>query len=194
MKPHTDEVNLLLEPRQVAELRQLLQPVTDGLGLDLVLVEFVQDLGRWVLRLYIDRPLQAPAGGGSGTEADEQPDATAPAASTPTQGGVNVRDCRAVSLEVSALLDVHDPISARYTLEVSSPGLDRPLARPSDFARFAGRTVHLRSAELVDGRRSFRGRLGGLSGADVVVHDLDTETIWRVPYASVKRARLEYEP
>ena len=80
---------------------------------------------------------------------------------------MNVDDCAAISRAVSALLDVEDPVSSSYTLEVSSPGLDRPLVRLQHFERFAGYEARIETAMAIDGRKRFRGRLGGIEGDNV---------------------------
>ena len=113
-------------PRESAELRKLLEPAVSALGFELVGVEFVSGR-RGLLRLYID-----------------------------SEDGVTIDDCQAVSHQVSGLLDVEDPIQGQYSLEVSSPGLDRPLFRAADFERFAGHEVSLRLVAPVEGRRKFR--------------------------------------
>ena len=79
-------------------------------------------------------------------------------------GSMTVEDCADVSRQLSPLLDAHDPIAGQYTLEISSPGIDRPLARPSDFMAWAGHAAKIETRELVDGRRRFRGVLKGLEG------------------------------
>jgi len=82
-------------------------------------------------------------------------------------GTMTVEDCADVSRQLSPLLDAHDPIAGQYTLEISSPGIDRPLARPSDFVAWAGHEARVETKELVGGRRRFRGILRGLAGNDV---------------------------
>jgi ribosome maturation factor RimP len=82
-------------------------------------------------------------------------------------GTMTVEDCADISRQLSPLLDAHDPIAGQYTLEISSPGIDRPLARPSDFVAWAGHEVRVETKELVGGRRRFRGVLRGLVGNDV---------------------------
>ena len=82
-------------------------------------------------------------------------------------GTMTVEDCADVSRQLSPLLDAHDPIAGHYTLEISSPGIDRPLARASDFMAWAGHEARIETKELVDGRRRFRGTLKGLAGDDV---------------------------
>lgn len=89
---------------------------------------------------------------------------------------MNVDDCADISRAVSAVLDVEDPISDAYTLEVSSPGLDRPLVRLKDFDRFAGFEAKLETKTVIDGRRRFRGRVTGTDGNDVVI-DVDGERV-----------------
>lgn len=101
---------------------------------------------------------------------------------------MTVEDCADISRSVSALLDVEDPIAGAYTLEVSSPGLDRPLTRLKDFERFAGFTAKLETRLAVDGRKRFKGTLKGLEGEDVL---LDTEVgPARVAFDNVLRAKL----
>jgi ribosome maturation factor RimP len=83
-------------------------------------------------------------------------------------GGIEVDDCAQISRAVSAVLDVEDPISSEYTLEVSSPGIDRPLTRLKDFERWAGYEARLETTELIDGRRRFRGVLAGVGEGEVL--------------------------
>jgi ribosome maturation factor RimP len=82
-------------------------------------------------------------------------------------GSMTIEDCEAVSREISALLDVHDPIAGAYRLEVSSPGIDRPLVRPSDFEDWAGHEAKIELSQPIDGRKRFRGRLDGFAGGEV---------------------------
>jgi ribosome maturation factor RimP len=84
-------------------------------------------------------------------------------------GIMTVEDCADVSRQLSPLLDAHDPITGHYTLEISSPGIDRPLARPSDFVAWAGHEARVETKELIGGRRRFRGLLKGLVGNDVQI-------------------------
>ncbi|WP_448192089.1 ribosome maturation factor RimP [Azospirillum sp. sgz301742] len=101
---------------------------------------------------------------------------------------MTVEDCADISRSVSALLDVEDPIAGAYTLEVSSPGLDRPLTRLKDFERFAGFTAKLETRLAIDGRKRFKGTLTGIEGDDVL---LDSEIgPTRVPFDNVLRAKL----
>jgi ribosome maturation factor RimP len=101
---------------------------------------------------------------------------------------MTVEDCADISRTVSALLDVADPIASAYTLEVSSPGIDRPLVRREDFARFAGFEAKIELTAPVDGRRRFRGKLLGVEGDDVRVL-VDAAPV-ALPLATVVRAKL----
>jgi ribosome maturation factor RimP len=101
---------------------------------------------------------------------------------------MTVDDCADISRTVSALLDVADPITGAYTLEVSSPGIDRPLVRREDFARFAGFEAKVEMSELVAGRRRFRGKLLGVEGEAVQIL-VEGDTI-ALPLAQVTRAKL----
>jgi ribosome maturation factor RimP len=102
--------------------------------------------------------------------------------------GMTVDDCAEISRALSPLLDVEDPIASAYTLEVSSPGIDRPLVKAADFDRFAGFEARFESARPVEGRRRFRGRLQGLAGDRVRIRCEDAE--FQVPLADVQKARL----
>src|SRR5262245_9635526 len=107
-------------------------------------------------------------------------------------GTMTVEDCADVSRQLSPLLDAHDPISGHYTLEISSPGIDRPLVRASDFVAWAGHEAKVETKVMVGGRRRFRGLLKGLDGADVhleVPPDQGGPEV-RLPVASVLEARL----
>lgn len=103
---------------------------------------------------------------------------------------MDVEACATVARALSAVLDVEDPLPGSYTLEVSSPGIDRPLTRPKDYARWAGHVARLETAEPIEGRRRFKGTLLGLAG-DVVRLRLDDGKEADVPLAVVSRAKLE---
>ena len=101
---------------------------------------------------------------------------------------MTVEDCAEISRAVSAILDVEDPIAGAYVLEVSSPGIDRPLTRPDDFARFAGHEAKLELNVAVDGRKRFRGRLVGLEGESVRIAAEDGECL--LPLPEIRAAKL----
>lgn len=103
---------------------------------------------------------------------------------------MDVEDCATLSRALSAVLDVEDPIPGSYTLEVSSPGIDRPLTRPKDYVRWSGHVARLETAEPIDGRRRFKGTLLGLAD-DLVKLRLDDGKEALVPFASVTKAKLE---
>jgi ribosome maturation factor RimP len=109
------------------------------------------------------------------------------------EGGVTIDDCQRVSEELGTVLDVEDPIEGHYDLEVSSPGLDRPLLEESDYRKFAGRLVRLHTYGPVEGTRDFVGVLVGLEGGVVRVHDQATGRNMEIPYEKVAKARLEVE-
>lgn len=161
-----------MEGKTAAAVRAVVEPSIQELGFDLLFVELGSGAGgRRTLRLFID------------AKAETEEDAEA------GQGGVTVANCASVSREVSALLDVDDPIDGAYVLEVSSPGLDRPLARPKDFERYRGRRVRLRAEAPVDGRRNFAGVLLGMEDGRVVVDG--EEGTFKVPLEALKRANID---
>ncbi len=101
---------------------------------------------------------------------------------------MTVEDCADISRQISAVLDVEDPIRSAYTLEVSSPGLDRPLTRPKDYQRFAGYEARLETRQPIDGRRKFTGKLLGIEGEVVKLKDDAGEV--SLPYAQIHKAKL----
>ena len=139
-----------------AEIAALLAPTVDSLGLELLGVEYLPAPGGALVRLYIDIPLEDAAAEAAG-EGDEPPRT------------VGIEDCEAVSREVSAQLDVEDPISGNYTLEVSSPGLDRPLFTPAQFARYIGQVAKVGLKLPQDGRRRLQGEIVRADDAAVVI-------------------------
>jgi ribosome maturation factor RimP len=141
-------------------LRDLLEPAVTALGCELVGIEYRPSGTHSLLRVYIDKP-----------------------------EGVTVDDCSAVSYQVSGLLDVEDPVPGHYTLEVSSPGLDRPLFQAHDFERFAGHEVKVRMRFPVAGQRNFRGLLQGLQEQQVVIQEQDGKRV-SLPLEQIEQARL----
>lgn len=104
-------------------------------------------------------------------------------------GSMTVEDCERLSREISALLDVADPIRGDYVLEVSSPGIDRPLTRPEDFTRFAGFDARITSVQQIDGRKRFTGKLLGIDGEGVIAIETQ-EGLAHIPFALVDKAKL----
>ena len=103
---------------------------------------------------------------------------------------MTIEDCTSISHHVSALLDVEDPIAGAYSLEVSSPGLDRPLTRPQDYTRFAGYEVTVETQRPVDGRKRFRGKLIGLEGETISMTGEKKDEIFAIPLGEVTKAKL----
>ncbi len=140
---------------------ELVAPCLEGLGYDLVRVRLTGGGGRQTLQIMAERRDRA---------------------------RMTVEDCAGISRVVSALLDVEDPIAGAYTLEVSSPGLDRPLVKPGDYARFEGRYARIETRAPLDGRRRFKGRLLGVDGDSVRMLCGGVE--WEIPFESVLRGKL----
>jgi len=151
------------------EIAALLGPTVTSLGLELLGAEYLPSPGGAMLRLYIDVPADAAGEGG-------EPRA------------VTIEDCEAVSREVSAQLDVEDPISSHYTLEVSSPGIDRPLFGAAQFARFAGESAKVALRLPQDGRRRMQGRIARVEGENITFDVDGNEFVVRAD--SIEKARL----
>ena len=154
----------------VDRVRALAGRVAESFGLEIFDVQFRREAAGMVLRVLIDRP-------GPGATAEES---------------VSVDDCAHVSRDLSAILDVEDVVPGAYTLEVSSPGLDRPLTRADDYRRFAGRRAKLVMREAVDGQTFFKGTLGGVEEGYVLI-DAEDHRTHRVPLGVIARANLEVE-
>jgi ribosome maturation factor RimP len=148
--------------------RRLLEPVLERDGYELVEVEWQREGASWILRLFIDRP-----------------------------EGVGIDDCQSVSRLVETILDVEDFIEPAYSLEVSSPGVDRPLRKPSDFERFAGKRAKvkafgpLESAAGAPARKHWTGVLRGFRHGSVEI-DVDG-TLHRIPLDRIAKANLEHD-
>jgi ribosome maturation factor RimP len=155
-------------PRDVrSRAVEILEPVIAGEGYELVDAEYVMARGRPILRLFIDT---VPPG-------------------TPDRG-VTVEDCSHVSRLVSDLLDVEDVVPGEYTLEVSSPGLFRPLTKPEHFERATGERVKVKTYEKIEGRKTFTGRLEKRDDETVEV-TIDDGTCFRIPTLVIAKANLE---
>ena len=145
--------------RNLTQLWDLLEPVVAGMGYELVDIEYNPSSRHGLLRLYIDH-----------------------------EDGIQLDDCSDVSNQVSALLDVEDPIPGHYNLEVSSPGMDRPLHSIRDYERFTGEIVKIKTAMVIDGRRNYKGRLCGVEGDEISI-ECDGQR-FSLPLASIEKARL----
>lgn len=145
--------------RSVSHLWELFEPVVEGMGYELIEIEYHPNPNYGVLRLYIDK-----------------------------DSGIEVDDCSAVSRQISAILDVEDPVPGKFNLEISSPGLDRPLRRLEDFERFAGEEVKVKTSMAFEGQRNFKGRLNGTDDDLVIIECEDKEV--RLPVTAIDKARL----
>lgn len=142
-------------------LNDLVAPVCAGMGYDIVRMQLQGGNSRKVLQIMAER-------------ADGRP--------------MTVEDCAALSRAISPVLDEHDPIEDDYTLEVSSPGIDRPLVKLNDFDRFKGFEAKLETVALIDGRKRFSGRLQGIDGSDVVLTFNGADI--RIPFDQIAKAKL----
>jgi ribosome maturation factor RimP len=166
--------------KEIAHLWNLIEPCAKGLGFELVELQWGRDEGGWSLCVFIDRPFGP-------DDAPRLPGATAPDELF-RPPGVSHEDCERVSRDLSAALDVADIIPHAYRLEVSSPGIERPLRKQEDFQRFAGQKAKIRTADLVDGRRNFSGILRGAHADEV---DIETDgQSHRVPLDVIVKANL----
>ncbi len=153
------------------KVQQIILPILQDLGVELADLEFKREGRDWFLRIFIDK-----------------------------EGGVTLDDCVAVSHEVGAVLEVEDAIETSYRLEVSSPGLDRPLKKAVDFERFAGRLVKVKTYEKLDPddrghqRKTFVGKLLGLEAGVVRIEQLDKKGgVVELPLDGIAKANLEID-
>lgn len=143
---------------------QLADPLVEGEGMEIVDIEFRHEGSRGgrVLRLYLDK-----------------------------EGGPNVDDLGRVSRQLSELLDAEDTIDGSYTLEVSSPGINRPLKKPAHFARFVGKRIRVRTRDLIDGRRSFLGILGQVVEDSVILTQEGKR--YQIPFSMIEKSNYDHD-
>jgi ribosome maturation factor RimP len=141
---------------------EILEPIVTSQGMELIDVEYKREPRGWVLRIYIDK-----------------------------QGGVSLDDCVSVSNEVGTVLDVEDVLQSPYTLEISSPGLNRVLKKEEDFERFKDKLVRIRTREAIGQRKNFRGRLLGCVNRLVQIEV--GGQVFRITLSNVAKANLEIE-
>lgn len=157
--------NVLAQSEVAGRVREVAERVVADRGYELVDVEVKRGKGGQFVRLYVDK-----------------------------EGGIGLDELESVSHEVGAVLDAEDPIHGSYTLEVSSPGLDRPLKEEKDFRRFLGRLARVTSYEPVEGRRHWTGRLLAVEGGAVSMQlTSEKDAVARIPLAKIASARLEVE-
>jgi ribosome maturation factor RimP len=142
------------------KVEELAGPVLENLGYAIVDTELLTDGGRAVLRIYIDK-----------------------------EGGISVDDCKRVSRAIGDIIDVEELIKSRYSLEISSPGIARPLRKPQDFVRFSGVVIKLKTLSPIDGRSNYKGILEGMDGDDILMRVDDVD--YRIPISKLAKARIE---
>jgi ribosome maturation factor RimP len=145
---------------KLKQLEDILRPVVEGLGYEFWGIEYRSQGYQSLLRVFIDD----------------------------VENGIGVDDCEKVSRQVSGVMDVEDPIQTEYTLEVSSPGMDRPLFRPEQYQAFVGHQVQIRLRMAFEGRRKFQGLIKGVEGDDIVVVVDDHEYL--LPFDSIEKAQI----
>lgn len=148
----------------VEKIQRMLDPILQSMGLVLWALEFQKQGPKWLLRIYIDRE----------------------------PGGVTLNDCETVSRDLSATLDVEDIIPHAYTLEVSSPGLDRALTKPEHYLRFIGSTIKIKTYQPINGEKVFRGKLLGMVENSAAVQS-ETGAVLEVPLSNISKASLEVD-
>ena len=146
--------------QQAEVIRALVEPVVVYAGMELIDVEYGREPSGVILRLTIDKP-----------------------------GGVTIDDCSDISRLAGDLLDAKDSVPGSYNMEVSSPGINRPLKKKDDFERFAGQKVLIKTRELIDGCRNFKGILNGTKDDFIVISS--EKTVFSIPFELVAKARLD---
>jgi ribosome maturation factor RimP len=160
--PSAENKSESVADRVLREAAPLIEDILAHEAMELVDLVYQREPHGWVLRIFIDR-----------------------------QGGVTLNDCSRISHQISDVLDVKEVMRGAYNLEVSSPGLNRPLRKQADFKRFIGSTVRIRTRMPREGRRNFKGRLLGCEGDDVIV--LVEGASRAVPVRDIARAHIEYD-
>lgn len=151
-----------MERETESTVSEIVEPIVASQGMELVAVEYKREARGWVLRIYIDK-----------------------------KGGVSLDDCVLVSNEVGTVLDVEDPFQSAYTLEVSSPGLNRILKKEGDFKRFKERVVRIRTHNAIGKRRNFKGRLLGCTKGLIQI-EVGGQVL-HIPLSNVGKANVEFE-
>lgn len=144
-------------------IKEIVMPVVDSFGLVLDDIEYITHGRRWILRIYIDK-----------------------------EGGVSLDDCEKVSVKLSDMLDAENIVPHAYLLEVSSPGLDRPLKRLQDYIRYTGRLIKLSARIPYNNRTTFAGHIISVKG-DIITIDTENGGSIEIPFSDIAKARLEVE-
>ena len=154
----------------IDRIEKLVQPLLEELGCELVDLEYQREQRGWVLRFFLDK-----------------------------ENGINLDDCAMASREISSLMDVENIISTAYSLEVSSPGIERPLKKSQDFKRFTGQLAKIKTITSIDpdttgkNRKTFVGTLSGFEDEDVLLILKNTTDAVRIPLQQIDKANLHYE-
>ena len=154
----------------IDRIEKLVQPLLEDLGCELVDLEYQREQRGWVLRFFLDK-----------------------------ENGINLDDCAMASREISSLMDVENIISTAYSLEVSSPGIERPLKKSQDFKRFTGQLAKIKTITSIDpdatgkNRKTFVGTLSGFEDEDVLLILKNTTDAVRIPLQQIDKANLHYE-
>ncbi len=154
----------------VEKIEELVQPILDDLKCELVDIEYQREQRGWVLRFFLDK-----------------------------EGGINLDDCAEASREISSLLDVEDIIGTAFNLEVSSPGIERPLKKLADFERFSGELAKIKTLDSIDPdesgrkRKTFVGTLAGVDGEDVLLVLKKDAAAVPIALRQIEKANLKYE-
>lgn len=151
-----------MQPIDIQKIESLVEPIVQSKGYELVACEWLFEEGRKILRVLIDK-----------------------------KEGINLDHCSEISYLISPLLDVEDLIPGNYHLEISSPGLDRPLRKLADFQKYAENQIRLKTKYLINGRGNFKGVLKGIDQEEVLIK-IDHQ-LFRVPYQSIQKAKLEVD-
>ena len=154
----------------IEQVEQLIQPILRDLDCELVDLEYLREQRGWVLRVFLDK-----------------------------DGGINLDDCAKASREISSLLDVENLISTAFNLEVSSPGIERPLKKASDFERFVGQLAKIKTLDAIDpdetgrNKKTFVGTLSGFEAGDVLLKLKKNATTIRISLHQIDKANLKFE-
>lgn len=154
----------------IEKIEELVQPIMDDLDCELVDVEYQREQRGWVLRFFLDK-----------------------------KGGINLDECAAASREISSLLDVEDIIGTAYNLEVSSPGIERPLKKLPDFERFSGELAKIKTIDSIDpdnsgrNRKTFVGTLAGVDGGNVLIVLKENTPAVPIKFQLIEKANLKFE-
>ena len=146
----------------IESLRELIEPIILSEEMDLIDIEYLRESRGWILRIYIDK-----------------------------EGGVNLNHCSQISEQIGDLIEIKDLIPHSYFLEVSSPGLNRPLKKEKDFITYVGETIKVKTFKPIDQKRNFQGKLLGYKEGKVIMR-LDSQEV-HIPFSLISKANIQYQ-